>query len=149
MLDISERYKNTANALQAVFAENAARLAELAQVEAVKLVSTADGCFHVHSIADDCVAWFAIQYMPNCGPIAVLCDAAVNHPYQNRGIGTLLHAMRLDAARRAGARVAVATVVQDNAPQIRIMERFNYRVAVPPFLNPVTGRWIAMYSLEL
>lgn len=84
-------------------------------------------CANVETASDNWVAHFSVIWLPECNGVVVFNTAFVREAYRRRGLGLRLHNLRLDMARRCGAKLAIATVVVGNAPQERIMEHNNWK----------------------
>jgi GNAT superfamily N-acetyltransferase len=67
----------------------------------------------------------------------------VSESLRRTGVGSLLHAFRLDACRNAGLRGMVAIVNNSNTPQLKIMEKFGWVRSAP---GPITSVWSKYFA---
>ncbi|OIJ68075.1 GNAT family N-acetyltransferase [Streptomyces mangrovisoli] len=66
------------------------------------------------------------------------------------GIGTVLLATLIDAAREAGHRVMIADIEAGNTASIRLHERFGFRhVGTLPGVGTKFGRWLDLAIMQL
>lgn len=90
------------------------------------------------------VSRFCISLLPGCGTVAVFHGVVVEEKWRGRGLGSLLHRLRLAAIVEAEVTLVLCTVVSGNTPQIRILER-NGWVEGRRFVNNVTGNEVVLF----
>ena len=95
------------------------------------------------------LARFHISQMPGCRAVAIFSRSWVRSDYQGKGIGTLLHKMRLDAAKAGGFSVAICTIDVNNKPQRAILEKFRWVDRGSPFTNADTGHTVQVWMCFL
>jgi RimJ/RimL family protein N-acetyltransferase len=79
---------------------------------------------------DQFIAGFGIDMFPNNDNIVVFTGALVEAEYRQKGIGDLLHKLRLEACRRVNrVHLCLCTVNILNTPEIRLLEKNGWRLA--------------------
>lgn len=102
------------------------------------------------------IAQFNITYLPACAPIAVFHDVSVAHGYRGKGIGKLLHQLRLNIAKAAHCTLVMCTVDRDNYVEQAILETngwsrvksFDRQYTWPPFNRNKDALNLWIKSLE-
>lgn len=82
--------------------------------------------FHLKSGADH-LASFQLNLMPACPNICISHGAYVNSEFRGRGLGSLLHDLRLQIARYWGCQYVMATDDFANTAQSRILKNARWR----------------------
>lgn len=85
------------------------------------------------------VSHFSLSYLPGCREVMVLHGVVVEPSLRHLGVGSLLHATRLDIARAAGCRVVLCTVLSGNSAEKSIITKAGWRVAIE--VNPQVEMW--------
>jgi len=94
------------------------------------------------------VADFRMSALDGCAAVCVFHHSNVNDKMRGMGIGTMLHVVRLNAAKRSGFALAQCTTLNNNEPQIKILENFGW-CKNHQFFNPKTENTILMWSRNL
>lgn len=94
------------------------------------------------------VAEFRMSRLSGCSAVCVLNHLRVSEEFRGIGIGSLLHSLRLNAAKSSGFALAQCTTLIDNEPQIKILKKFGWHKS-HEFFNPKTENTVLMWSLDL
>lgn len=95
-------------------------------------------------------AGFVIRYMPNCGPIAIICDVWVDESMRGKGLGTKLQQLSIEAIRAAKSSLILLSVTENNANQISIVtKKLGFTVLSDKITNSNTENRIILYGLSL
>lgn len=69
--------------------------------------------------------------LPGNGDLCISSNAHVNHEFRHKGIGDLMHKMRLEAAKLNGYKVMICTALMDNEAQTKILRKNGWTAAYP------------------
>lgn len=94
------------------------------------------------------VADFRMSPMDGCAAICTFHHSNVNEKLRGMGIGTLLHSVRIHAAKDSGFALAQCTTLTNNEAQNRILKRFGWQIN-HEFNNPKTENDILMWTRNL
>lgn len=94
------------------------------------------------------VAEFSMDSLFGCSGLCVFYHSQIATRHRGKGLGKLLHTMRLDAVRRAGFGMVQCTTRADNAAQIRILEQNGWNRSAE-FCNPRTGNNVLVWLKRL
>lgn len=83
---------------------------------------------------------FTLSFMPGNRRTVISHAVKVFPDYRNKGIGTQMCKLREDAAREAGITLMLATVVDSNWEEIRILEKCSW-VRLTQNLNTHCSLW--------
>lgn len=92
--------------------------------------------------------FFELNSFPGCNQLVVSSHSFVEMDERGKGRGTLAATDRINLARELGYDYALATVNQDNEPQLRIMEKLGW-TKLAEFENRTTGHVIGIYGKDL
>lgn len=73
------------------------------------------------------VASFSLSFMPGNRRTLISHAALVKPEFRGKGVGTRMNKLREEAAREAGVTLMLATVRDDNAPEIRVLEKCEWK----------------------
>lgn len=110
-------------------------------------ITEKDERFHVRNL-QGAVATFALKELPGCCGVLVSFYSEVAENYRKQGLGTLLNGVRMDAARRAGYGLLLATVLQSNQIEKALLKD-NGWVLTREFRNPKTQNIVEVYQVNL
>lgn len=83
--------------------------------------------FIVKNRDEEKVATFCFESFPGCWWIVCSTESYVEMKFRGRGIGTRLNSLRVKAASLVGFKRMLATVRDDNEPQIGVLLRNDWR----------------------
>lgn len=107
---------------------------------AFNIVSNVDRGYHVSFYQEPLrkdlripeVATFGMTPMWGNQLVVWVSDAFVAKEFRGRGVGSLLHELRLRAAQDAGVRLLLCTVHRGNLPQEAIMKKYGWEETSSP-----------------
>jgi hypothetical protein len=94
------------------------------------------------------VSRFSMTCVPGCSAVVIFHGIEVNSVFRGKGLGSLLHEMRLLSAEYAGRQLALATTRVDNPPQNATMQKFNWAQAAK-FKSELTGNQVYLWMRSI
>lgn len=91
---------------------------------------------------------YEIDELPGCKRVGVSHKLQILIEFQKRGYGYKAMADRLDKARELGYKVLLATVVNSNKAQQKILRKFKWK-EVTTWFNPTTGNDVTLWVRNL
>ena len=93
-------------------------------------------------------AKFSLMPMPGCCGICISTNAEVDSSLRNKGLGKVLHRLRISLAQECGYSFLICTDITSNIPQTKILSKYNWEELLK-FKNTRTGNEVAMHALSL
>ncbi len=87
------------------------------------------------------------KFPGNCG-IIVSTAAMVYGPYRNKGLGTLLNALRIDMATKLNYSIIICTAKEFNFPEQRVLDKNQWEILLE-FKNPRTANNTKLRAIVL
>lgn len=97
---------------------------------------------------DENLGQFNLTELPGCCGVVVSHGALVHEKFRGKGVGDLLHKLRLEAAKEQGYGLALCTTIAGNEEQKKILLK-NGWVCFQTFKNPKTRHLIELWSKVL
>lgn len=97
---------------------------------------------------DQVVGRFDLTPIPGCSVVAISHHLSIDPEHRGKGLGKRAQQERLAMARSMGLQLLLATVVEGNKPQERILEGSGWK-RVSHFDNPKTGNRVVLWSKNL
>ena len=91
---------------------------------------------------------YHLSPMPGCPIVGILHGTILFPEFRHKGIGTIAHAARLDAAKKKGYHTLLCTTKVDNTAETRILDKFKWK-RVREFYNPCTGNTVILWMKHL
>lgn len=82
---------------------------------------------------------FSLSFLPGCEKVMIFHGVVVHPKYRSRGLGHMLHSVRLSLAKRVGVETVMCTVVLGNSVEKRILR--DYRWVCSTFISPNIELW--------
>lgn len=94
------------------------------------------------------VGYYELDPMPGCSRVGISHGLQIFDNFRGRGFGTWAMGERLKKAKELGYEVLIATVVEGNVAEERILEKFKWR-RVTVFNNLKTGHTVNLWMKHL
>lgn len=94
------------------------------------------------------IANFFLVEMPGCCGVCISYNSAVLFPYRQKGIGTILHKMRIEIAKKLDFTVMMCTDREANSPQKKILQDNGWK-SIDQFKNKRTNNLVNISVLHL
>lgn len=91
---------------------------------------------------------YELHSLPGCNQLVVSNHVFIKPDRRGLGLGTLEAHDRIQLAKDMGYDYMICTVVQDNVPQLRIMEKLAW-VKLAEWRNSVTDNMVGIYGHDL
>jgi GNAT superfamily N-acetyltransferase len=82
---------------------------------------------------------FSISCLPGCKNVVVFHKVSVDPTRRSHGLGSYYHLIRLRIARKFGANLVLATVLQGNSMEKEILKKFGWSMAAQ--VSPNIEMW--------
>lgn len=94
------------------------------------------------------VGYYELNPFPGCNQLVISNHATIKLPYRGKGLGTAAASMRIEKARILGYDYMIATVVDTNVAQKKIMDKLGWK-RLDSFDNTETGNTVIIYGRQL
>lgn len=94
------------------------------------------------------ISEFVLRPMPGCHGICISHAVKVAENFRGKGIGSILAELRVELCRTFRYSMIHSTVVMDNVPQIKIMNKLGFKLLFE-FTNLKSGRKVGFFAKEL
>lgn len=87
-------------------------------------------------IGESPVGWFRLSYFPMCRHILVSTDAEVSEKVRGKGLGKILHRLRLELAKSGLVQMLLCTARADNEAQNKILLANDWKIKETITIRP-------------
>lgn len=94
------------------------------------------------------IGQYCLTEMAGCPRVVISHGLRIDEPYRNRGNGSRAMEDRINNAKMMGYEVMLATVVDGNVPEEKILRRYGWK-EVTVFDNQRTGNTVKLWQLNL
>lgn len=106
------------------------------------------GQFTVYGKDEALISRFSLRELPNCCGVIVSSGVFVNYPYRKKGVGTLLHQLRIEIAIALGYSTMLCSDVLHNTAQRKILKKNGWK-DVYQFRNIRSANEVVLSILNL
>lgn len=94
------------------------------------------------------IADFSLTQLPGCCGILVSHSSCIGSEFRKKGLGNLLHELRIELAKLNGYTILLCTDVVGNVHQKKILDKFGWE-SIFQFRNKRTNNWVEISVKDL